>query len=983
MSRLDFSSEGGRALFWALCNPSESKFSPLLESDHQSRRFWESNELFKQVSFPAFRGHAAEMAKIAIAQMTPEAKKAEEARIAKLTKATPATPKKSMESTGVNHKNPQQSAIKQQQSSKAQQTNNIKVPSLRDTIVASHPNGEMAIVIFELDGDTDEKACQLQFAKRGRKIKVYSRIPNELTNAASLLGNAENRKPIQDADCMLLDLAIKERLEGSRKDSNGDFWEIREVIDLPFQCKNSIFNKHRKEIPTYLLRKNDQGYAWGYFWVVAAHVGQKDKGPTKIRCQATSDNESDEVDENQSQLFSSDEELENDVDEMEIEFESTAVSCKNQTAQQFCRLKEDLEAEIRELKKTLQLKTNEVFRLKSASDTVTSKNEELKKMKDDFMCEMTSLRGLLEREQKKNMDIELKNQNEREELLRKLNAENELIISKNDELNKLSNGYMCEITNLKHLLEQQKRKCMDLETREENHRNEREKDVCKFSVLQSELQAQERAYKSTLENFRENIHQLESEIKRLKVDNQLKEKLLKESKLSSKTKEQDHNQSQQVLRDNLAALENMLQESNEKIRLLQNEATAHFENSEKQMKAIYEKDQQCIYQMDQIERLQYHVFEMEQSVLEKDSLINAQRNEIHGLKTHILHQGNCINDLEKEAESLRRSRNSIRLTSENYTDEEKKVEFDELNRWDSEKSLKSISPKNAQTDQHEIHETDDANCKDQSEGSSGDDHFEENMNINCSGTTSQQEMHETDDTKWKKSNPENAPRNEEKTDDRDDYDDFFSIASEEEDGTQPIERHEIQREEINEESCDKGLSGDMIATTDKDDREEDGIQREINKESCGKGMSADMIATTNKDDRDDSNELPSKIADEEEDSAQPIETHGIQRQETNSPHEKNDSVETYGQKTSEGNTDKGMSTDTITTQINKNKPSQPAVTFVEHDEVPAIVMACTQKKSKKRKSVTDLREEHPNKKIRKSQRLEEKRLARQMKPKID
>ena len=41
-----------------------------------------------------------------------------------------------------------------------------------------------------------------------------------------------------------------------------------------------------------------------------------------------------------------------------------------------------------------------------------------------------------------------------------------------------------------------------------------------------------------------------------------------------------------------------------------------------------------------------------------------------------------------------------------------------------------------------------------------------------------------------------------------------------------------------------------------------------------------------------------------------------------------------------------------------------------------------EKKSRKRKSVTDLREEHTFKKIRKSQRLQEKRMAK-LKPKVD
>ena len=53
--------------------------------------------------------------------------------------------------------------------------------------------------------------------------------------------------------------------------------------------------------------------------------------------------------------------------------------------------------------------------------------------------------------------------------------------------------------------------------------------------------------------------------------------------------------------------------------------------------------------------------------------------------------------------------------------------------------------------------------------------------------------------------------------------------------------------------------------------------------------------------------------------------------------------------------------------------STDAKTVVEHN----------QRKSKKRKSGTDLQDQHPIKRLRKSRRLEEKRLAKQLKPKVD
>ena len=409
---------------------------------------------------------------------------------------------------------------------------------------------------------------------------------------------------------MLLDLAIKKRLEGSRKDANGDFWEIREIIDLPFQCKSSIFNKYRKEIPTYLLRKNDQGYAWGYFWVVASHVGQKEKGPTKILCQSTSESESTDNDENQSQLFSSDDKSEDNVDEMDIEFETADDSQKKQSA----RLQDDVKAELVRLKESLEMKSNEALRLKSASNTfinitipdlknqVQLKNEEIKKLHDDYMCEMTSLRSLLEREQKRYMDMESCNQSEKEELLRKLNTEREQVILKNGELEKLKDSYTSEINDIKHHLAEQQRKCIVVEMKEKNYQKEREEYVRKLSILESALQTQEMGNKTTFENCRENFNQLELEIQRLKDDNQSKGKLIKELQSSCKAKDRDQQRSQQALESELAKMQEALRESNEKVCRLQNETAVQSEISESKLK-------ECI---DNIQALQKVLCEKEQ-----------------------------------------------------------------------------------------------------------------------------------------------------------------------------------------------------------------------------------------------------------------------------------------------------------------------------------------------------------------------------------
>ena len=101
-----------------------------------------------------------------------------------------------------------------------------KHQSFRDTIVGTHPNKEMAFVLFELWGNCDcEDAFQLEFLQDGRKICVYAKVPKEMQNAVALVGT-KNANADQDADCMLLHGVIKERLNDLEEDENGDFCSL-------------------------------------------------------------------------------------------------------------------------------------------------------------------------------------------------------------------------------------------------------------------------------------------------------------------------------------------------------------------------------------------------------------------------------------------------------------------------------------------------------------------------------------------------------------------------------------------------------------------------------------------------------------------------------------------------------------------------------------------------------------------------------------
>lgn len=93
-------------------------------------------------------------------------------------------------------------------------------------------------------------------------------------------------------------------------------------------------------------------------------------------------------------------------------------------------------------------------------------------------------------------------------------------------------------------------------------------------------------------------------------------------------------------------------------------------------------------------------------MLQKDFSIKSHIDEINGLKSHILHQGKYVNSLEREMTKLKQMKNSFRLTFENCSNEERKIEFDDLYRWDSDKSLKTISPRNAQADDQNLNNKD-------------------------------------------------------------------------------------------------------------------------------------------------------------------------------------------------------------------------------------------------------------------------------------
>jgi hypothetical protein len=77
-----------------------------------------------------------------------------------------------------------------------------------------------------------------------------------------------------DADCMIVDAAIKNQMASYKKEEDGEYWELGDEEDLLFPCHPFLYNKLGQQVGSYILDCNNQGYAWGYFWLVPSHAGQ-------------------------------------------------------------------------------------------------------------------------------------------------------------------------------------------------------------------------------------------------------------------------------------------------------------------------------------------------------------------------------------------------------------------------------------------------------------------------------------------------------------------------------------------------------------------------------------------------------------------------------------------------------------------------------------------------------------------------------------
>ena len=141
--------------------------------------------------------------------------------------------------------------------------------------LSEYPTGDKVLAIFPLDGNVlDETANQFQFIENDTAIRRLGKVPKERLSSVALIGTGtekESKLGFSDVDLMLIDAEIQKRMKANSctRDLNGDIWEVRATLQLPYKCKPVFYAKNGKKLSSFLIMKNNHGFAWGYFWLLA------------------------------------------------------------------------------------------------------------------------------------------------------------------------------------------------------------------------------------------------------------------------------------------------------------------------------------------------------------------------------------------------------------------------------------------------------------------------------------------------------------------------------------------------------------------------------------------------------------------------------------------------------------------------------------------------------------------------------------------
>lgn len=145
----------------------------------------------------------------------------------------------------------------------------------RTPFLAEYPTRDKLLVIFPLDGNiSDADSNQFEFIDDNTAIHRWGKVPKERENCVALIGlgtEKSSKMGFTDVDLMVVDAEIQKRLKTNQyeRDKNGDIWEIRATLQLPFKCKPQFYSRDGTALKTFRMRSNSRGFAWGYFWLLA------------------------------------------------------------------------------------------------------------------------------------------------------------------------------------------------------------------------------------------------------------------------------------------------------------------------------------------------------------------------------------------------------------------------------------------------------------------------------------------------------------------------------------------------------------------------------------------------------------------------------------------------------------------------------------------------------------------------------------------
>lgn len=154
----------------------------------------------------------------------------------------------------------------------------IKLGELQNSrapFITEYPSHDKLLAIFPLDGNvSDPDSIQFEFIHDNMAIRRWGKIPKERESCVALIGFATDKPSklgFSDPDLMVVDDEIKRRLQANnyKRDKNGDIWELRTTLELPFKCQPQFYTRDGKALKSFRMRSNGRGFAWGYFWLLA------------------------------------------------------------------------------------------------------------------------------------------------------------------------------------------------------------------------------------------------------------------------------------------------------------------------------------------------------------------------------------------------------------------------------------------------------------------------------------------------------------------------------------------------------------------------------------------------------------------------------------------------------------------------------------------------------------------------------------------